>query len=388
MKVLHLNSLETGGAAKAVKRIDYSLKKKINSEIFFFKNKKNIILNILSKPYSVIDKIISDKNNKSKDTTFSSNAVPFSFIPLLIKIKDPDIVHLHWINAGMINIKSLIKIKKPIVWTMHDYWPFSGGYHLPVDTSFENDLSNTKILKIKKKIYNKINKIKFIAVSKNLMNDAKSSELLQNKDISFINNPLNTKSFEKKDKSESKKKLDLNNDFTILFCSYNSIFKKNKNFQFLVKIINKFSLTNKVNLIICGEKNTIKNKFVFNDKIRLIETGFINLESELSTIYSAADITAIPSKKESFGQIASESCACGTPVIGLKNTGLTDIIDHKENGYICEKENVDEFIGGINWIKNQNIELITKKCQQSILKFSDDKISEEYLKVYNELINK
>ncbi len=40
MKVLHLNSLETGGAAKAVKRINYSLKKKINSEIFFLRTKK------------------------------------------------------------------------------------------------------------------------------------------------------------------------------------------------------------------------------------------------------------------------------------------------------------------------------------------------------------
>ncbi len=271
---------------------------------------------------------------------------------------------------------------------MHDYWPFSGGYHYPVDTLFENELSNTKILKIKKETYNKINKIKFIAVSKNLMDEARNSKILQNKDISFINNPLNSKSFEKKNKSESRKKLGLNDDFTILFCSNNSIFKKNKNFQFLVKVINKFSETNKINLIICGEKNTVKDKFVFDDKIRLIETGYINLESELSTIYSAADITTIPSNKEAFGQVASESCASGTPVIGLKNTGLTDIIDHKENGYICEKENVDEFISGINWVKNQNSELITKKCRQSILKFSDDKISEEYLKVYNELINK
>ena len=197
MKVLHLNSLETGGAAKAVERINFSLKEKINSEIFFFKSKKKIILNILSKPYSVIDKMISDSRNKSKDTTFSSNIVPFSFVPLIIKIKNPDIVHMHWINAGMIDIKSLEKIKKPIVWTMHDYWPFSGGYHYPVESSIENDSANLKILKIKKEIYNKINNIKFVAVSKNLMNDAKNSELLKNKDVSFINNPLNSEYFQR-----------------------------------------------------------------------------------------------------------------------------------------------------------------------------------------------
>jgi hypothetical protein len=57
IKILHLNSLDSGGAAKAAQRINSSLKEKVNSELFFFKDKNKFFRNLLSKPYSIIDKI-------------------------------------------------------------------------------------------------------------------------------------------------------------------------------------------------------------------------------------------------------------------------------------------------------------------------------------------
>ncbi len=388
IKILHLNSLDSGGAAIAAQRINSSLKEKVNSELFFFKDKNKFFRNLLSKPYSIIDKILSSSMNKSTNTTFSSNSVPFSYIPLLIKIKNPDIVHLHWINAGMISIKDLIKIKKPIVWTMHDYWPFSGGYHYPEDNKFLNDFSNQKIYTAKEIVYSQIENIRFVAVSKKLMEEAKLSSVLKNKKLSFINNPLDTKHFNIKNKLECKKKINLNNNLTILFCSYNSIFKKNKNFSFLLKVLNKFSELKKINLVICGEKKSLKNKLEFSNNINLLETGFIETEEELSTIYNAVDITAIPSDNEAFGQIASESSACGTPAIILKNTGLTDIIIHKENGYVCDEVDVEKFIDGIKWLEKQNSAQIAEKCKNSISKFSYDNISDQYIKIYNEVLSR
>ena len=387
MKILHLNSLDYGGAAVAVRRISSSLEKKVNSEIFFFKDRNKILRNLFSKPYSIFDRILSNLKSKNKNSSFSSNSVPFSFIPLLIKIKNPDIVHLHWINAGMISVKDLLKIEKPIVWTMHDYWPFSGGYHYPEDNTLDNDPENQKIYKTKEEVYDKIKNIKFVAVSKKLMDDANKGSLLKNKELSFINNPLNKDFFNVQNKSECKKRINIDNKFTVLFCSNNSIFHKNKNFNFLVEVLNEFSETNHINLIICGEKQSVKKNLNLSSKINLIETGFIESEKELSIIYNAADITAVPSFKESFGQIASESCACGTPVIILKNTGLTDIINHKNNGYICAGENIKDFIDGIKWLQKQNSTLIAEKCQNSVVKFSYDNISDKYIKIYNEILN-
>ena len=387
MKVLHLNSLDSGGAAKAVDRINCSLNEKINSEIFFFKDRNKFFRNLLSKPYSVADKIISGLNNKIKNTTFSSNLVPFSFIPFIIKKKNPDLVHLHWINAGMISINDLLKIKKPIVWTMHDYWPFSGGYHYPVNNMQSNNPLDIKIFEKKKEVFNKIKNIIFIAVSKKLMEEAKKSSLLINKNISFINNPLNNKFFNKKNKIDCRSRIGLNDKFSILFCSNNSVYKENKNFHFLVKVLNKFSEINKFNFIICGERSNVKESFDFSNRINVIETGFINSEKELSIIYNAADLTIVPSKKEAFGQVASESFACGTPVIGIKNTGLDDIIVHRENGYLCNEANIDEFLNAIKWIQIQNKETIIKRCQSSVLKFSYENISDQYIEIYKKILN-
>ncbi len=386
MKILHLNSLDHGGAARAVTRINSALGSYVDSEIFFFKNRKKFFYNFISKPYSIYNKIISNLNNKTNHTTYSSNSVFFSYIPFFIKLKNPDIVHLHWINAGMLNIKDLLKINKPIVWTMHDYWPFSGGYHYPVDESLLNNRENKAILETKKEIYQKINKIKFVAVSKNLMIDAKKSSVLFNKDLTFVNNPLDNFFFKKKNKETCRRNYNIDKNLTILFCSNNSINKKNKNFLFLKNVLNEYSKNKILNLIICGERNSVIKKMNFNSNINVIETGFINSDEQLSNIYNCADITAIPSNKEAFGQIASESCACGTPVIALKNTGLSDVINHKENGYLCQSENINDFINGINWLMDQNKELINERCKNSVSKFSYDNISKEYINIYKEIL--
>ena len=168
------------------------------------------------------------------------------------------------------------------------------------------DPLNKNIFELKKKVYHKIKNLNFVAVSKNLMDEAKKSELLKNKSLLFINNPLNNKIFDTNDKLINKRKINLDDKLSILFCSNNSILKKNKNFAFLVNVLNKFSLEKKFNLIICGENRSIKNIFQFYKNINLIETGYIDSEKEISEIYSAADITAIPSVNEAF-ETASES---------------------------------------------------------------------------------
>ena len=49
----------------------------------------------------------------------------------MINDYDPDIVNLHWVAGNMLSVNDIRKIKAPIVWTIHDHWPFSNGYHVP-----------------------------------------------------------------------------------------------------------------------------------------------------------------------------------------------------------------------------------------------------------------
>ena len=57
----------------------------------------------------------------------------------ITKVKEyqkADVIHIHWLSQGFINLKSLSKINKPVVWTMRDMWAFTGGPHYTMD--FEN----------------------------------------------------------------------------------------------------------------------------------------------------------------------------------------------------------------------------------------------------------
>ena len=75
----------------------------------------------------------------------------------------------------------------------------------------------------------------------------------------------------------------------------------------------------------------------------------------LKKLYSSADVMVVPSKMETLGQTAIESLACGTPVVAFNNTGLSDIISHKKNGYLAEFLNEQDLANGINWILKNSL---------------------------------
>ncbi len=63
----------------------------------------------------------------------------------------------------------------------------------------------------------------------------------------------------------------------------------------------------------------------------------------LSSFYRAADCSIVPSMSESFGLVALEAAACGTPVIASAVGGLTSLVSHGVTGYLVEPRDVDGF---------------------------------------------
>ncbi len=138
----------------------------------------------------------------------------------LKNFEQADIVHLHWINAGLMSIKSIGRLSKPIVWTLHDSWPFTGGCHIPYDCrKFEEQCGDCPQLRSGKKrdlsrlIWEHKNRvwdgqaIQLVAPSSWMASVAKSSSLFKETSVSVIPNGLDTQVFSPVDKSLARRRL-------------------------------------------------------------------------------------------------------------------------------------------------------------------------------------
>lgn len=214
MKVLHLNTCDIqGGAARAAYRLNKSLQVIGINSLMFVQDKTSDDYTVvgpktkgekaISKIRPRLDQVPVYFYKKRQKTLFSPAWIPFSDIIKKIDEIDSDIAHLHWIAGGLIRIEDIAKIQKPIVWTLHDMWAFTGGCHYDnscgkyekecgacpiLNSDKEKDLSR-RIFKRKKKTYNKIKNITVVGLSKWLTDCAAKSGLLGNRRIVNLPNP-------------------------------------------------------------------------------------------------------------------------------------------------------------------------------------------------------
>jgi glycosyltransferase involved in cell wall biosynthesis len=199
--------------------------------------------------------------------------------------------------------------------------------------------------------------------------------------VTTIGNPVDTSFWKPKNKNECRNFFNFSyKDKILLFGTFGSNSEYHKGLDILRKalacIINK-----KAKLVIFGQN---KKKTFTDFPIEVINLGFINKNKELKKLYCAADVTIVPSRVESFGQIASESSACGTPVVAFKTGGLKDIIDHKFNGYLAKNFESQDLANGINWIlSKKNEKKLAHEARRKIINnFNSYKIAKKYYKVY------
>ena len=404
MKIVHVNYSDSqGGAAIAVKRIhDLMLKNNINSNVVvserildndkIFSNNKNSkgIDSTFRKALSRQLKYIFKTNNKF---THSLNLVPSNLINLINSL-NPDYVNLHWIGNETISISNIENLKAKIIWTLHDMWPFCGAEHYAINERFVNGYNknnrpddekgidvNRYIWKKKLKHFKKIEKI--ICTSKWMYDNAKKSYLFKNKNITEIPLAIDSNFWKPLSKKKSKNFFGIEeNTKIILYGAENFLKNKRKGFNLFKETLKKYqdNFNSKFAIMLFGDEkhklNDIENEF---GKIKFVKLGRITDEYRMKMIYSSADVVVIPSIVESFGLVALEAIHCNTPCVVFDNTGLTSIIDHKENGYVAKYNSIDDLYNGITWtlenFNNKN-ELIYKHALQ---KFNHQKIIQDYL---------
>jgi len=225
-----------------------------------------------------------------------------------------------------------------------------------------------------------------------MKNRAENSYLLRDKDIRVVPNPINTDVFRNEKTDFSIEGVEPE-DFVITFGAIDGGASEIKGFDLLTEAVQIFAETMssliKVKIIIFGGKNK-KSSTLFG--IKTIELGHIFSETELAKIYSLSSLTIVPSRVESFGQVAAESLSCETPVIAFNYSGLTDIVKHKENGYLAEPFKPQSLADGMLWFYSLSNEEKAHKGiagRNHVLNvFSEEVVGKQLISIYKELSDK
>lgn len=292
-----------------------------------------------------------DSNRTSVSNTYFSYSATDLEDHQIDLILDADIVNLHWIEKFISpnTLRKLAASNKPIVWTLHDERPFTGGCHYTngCQEFIYNGCRNCiqikedpqrlaySVLSEKIRALSNAN-LTIVTPSRWLGEQAKSSELFRNLRVEVIANSLDTQAFRAMDKGLAKQELGIGQDeFVILFGAQNAN-ETRKGFKELLEATYyfcqelSFDELKKVKVMVFGDGANVKWDF----PVSLIGLGTISCDKELSKVYSAADIFVIPSREDNLPNTILEAMACGTPVIGFDIGGVGDLVKRGETGYL------------------------------------------------------
>jgi len=417
MKILHLSTSDLKGGASIA---SYQLNKILNQQGYHSRmlvkvkeSDSNNVIAIARTPLQkrwsflmfVFERIRFLFYEKSSKYRFKySLGWPGYNIARRKEVRDADIIHLHWINQGFISLKGLeqlLKLKKPVIWSMHDMWSFTGGCHHTNECqgfkstcgncpmlriSRQNDLSN-KQWNRKKLIFDLATNIYFTAPSSWLHDMSGKSSLLHSKEIVTIPNIIDTGHYQPKNIAESRKRLGLDEDTRIILFGAPLIDDPNKGLEFFTQAVGNLTSEEKKDILVVLFGRIKRNKHGIFNKLDCnhLYLDYMTDPSEMPYLYSAADVTIVPSLYETFGLMVAESMACGTPVVAFDNSGPRDIIDHKSNGFLAVYKEPDSITEGIRWIFNNNgSNKISGMAREKIVrKYSENVVIGEYLKLYN-----
>lgn len=322
-------------------------------------------------------------------------------------VKAADVIHLHWINQGFLslaNIRKLALIGKPIVWTMHDMWPFTAICHYSFGCErFKKECGECPFLSSSDKkdlsyhVFNKKrfladSKIQLVAVSTWLRQQAQDSALTNRLPVEVIPNVIDTSLFVPSDKEEARKSLSLPLDKKIILMGAARINDPIKGFEYLVKalsILKERKGEEDYFLVLFGG---IKgdDSFLSEIPIPYVWMGSLSDPSMIAKLYAAADVTVVASLYETFGQTIIEGMACGCPAVSFDNSGQTDIINHLENGYLAKYKDTDDLATGIKWvIDNRESLRLDEACICKVHDcYKESIIAKKYIALYQSLCNK
>jgi glycosyltransferase involved in cell wall biosynthesis len=411
MKIYHINfSDNLGGAARAAYRLHQCLRDN-SFDSMMWVNKANLGDWTVEAPITNSDKLralIRPHLIKPIFKTFHTDNPIIHSVSLLpsrwlkaINESDADVVHLHWVQNEMLSISDIGRIKKPVVWTLHDMWAFCGAEHLSWDDRWsegyksDNRPQHESGFDLNRWTWQR--KLKHWAKPRHIVTPSRwmgacvaQSALMKNWPVSVIPNPIDLSVWKPVDQQQARTLLGLPLDTPVLlFGSFASNDAQHKGFDLLKAALEHLStqqLLPGLQLLVFGQTEP-KNPPKLGFPIHYL--GHLHDDVSLRLMYSAADALLIPSRQDNLPNTGVEALACGTPVIAFDTCGLPDIVEHLKTGYLAQPFDPKSLADGIVWVIENAVsaELRKHAAARAVSKFSFEVVSKQYTSVYQEAMN-
>ncbi|WP_302476762.1 glycosyltransferase [Ruegeria arenilitoris] len=251
------------------------------------------------------------------------------------------ILNLHWVNSDLMSIREIGNLSHPVVWTMHDMWPFCGVEHYSEGDDWKNGYAteqdsrasrlNRRVWKTKQRFWTR--PFHLVAPSRWLADCARQSALTQEWPVSVIPNAIDTDVWRPTDRDAARDRLGLPRDSAVIgFGAMGGDSDPRKGFRHLKEALS----------ILKQERSDIR-VLIFGADAHEVDlpfpahfTGQHSVPEELRSVYACADVFALPSRQDNLPNTGVEALSCGIPIVGFKIGGLPDLVPNPGCGRLAE----------------------------------------------------
>jgi len=315
----------------------------------------------------------------------------------------PEVVNLHWINAGFLSLGTIGRIPGPVVWTLHDMWPFTGICHYSDGCLKFRDacgacplLGSDRLLDLsrwnlrrKRKNLSKL-ELTIAAPSRWIADQARRSRLFGHLPITVIPNGIDLDVFRPMPRTIARDLLHITGDKKILlFGGAHALKDRRKGAYFLsraLEVLKEKTPQAPWQVVVFGTE-VPESTLPFHYETRYL--GYIQDERLMAQVYAAADIYVTPPTQENLANTVMEALACGTPVVTFDVGGMNEMVSHKNNGYLARSQDVKDLALGIQWTldSDKRLKRLSKEARDSaVRKFDIIDSARNYHLLYEQMV--